>query len=409
MTLLVRNRPFRLLFSATAVSNLGDGVAALAFPWIATLLTRDPLLIALVTAATRLPWFLFVIPAGLITDRNDRRRLIVQADLLRLLLSFGVIALALRIPDSAAGGQPGGIAILCGLAFLIGCAEVIRDNAAQTLLPALVDKPDLEQANGQLWSVEQITGSFIGPPLAGALIAFAVPAPFALNAICFGLAAWCVWLMALPPRIRPVRRALLDEFSEAARWFWGHTAILRLAIVLGLINALSTMVLTMLVLISQEVLGLNAAGYGLLLTAGAAGGVVGGVWGPRLVARLGGQRVVILALWVFPLPMLVLGLTASPWIAAAALFVESLAALLWNIVTVSWRQRLIPDDLLGRVNSLYRFFGWGMVPFGAVLGGWIVSLAEPGLGRAAALSLPYFIGFAGACALAVYGTRHLRL
>src|SRR3546814_17551884 len=74
MTLLVSNRSYRLLFSASAIPNLGDGVSALAFPWLATLITRDPALIALVAFATRLPWLLFAIPAGVLVDRRDRRR-----------------------------------------------------------------------------------------------------------------------------------------------------------------------------------------------------------------------------------------------------------------------------------------------------------------------------------------------
>ena len=88
-------RNFRLLFSASAVSNLGDGVSALAVPWLATLITRDPMLIAAVAFATRLPWLLFSIPAGVWTDRVDRRRLMVQADLFRMLLTFGIVAMIL--------------------------------------------------------------------------------------------------------------------------------------------------------------------------------------------------------------------------------------------------------------------------------------------------------------------------
>ena len=91
MTLILTNRPFRLLFSATAAANLGDGIAALAFPWVATLLTRDPVLIALVAFATRLPWFLFAVPVGVLVDRGDRRRLMIRADVFRFLLVLMVV------------------------------------------------------------------------------------------------------------------------------------------------------------------------------------------------------------------------------------------------------------------------------------------------------------------------------
>ena len=410
MTLLVSNRSYRFLFSATAVSNLGDGVSALAFPWLATLITRDPVLIAMVTAAVRLPWLLFSIPAGVLVDRRDRRRLMIQADSFRLLLTLGAIALILTIPDFPPGGSgaPHMLA-LSGLAFLLGAAEVVRDNAAQTVLPSIVEPRDLESANGQMWSVEQVMGSFVGPPLAGILIALAVPAPFALDAVTFGIAAWFVWCISMPPRAPAVGRRIGHEIAEGWAWLRGATTLLRLAVMLGLMNAIATMAATVLVLMAQEVLGLDAAGYGLLLTAGAAGGVTGGLLGPRLVARLGGERSLWLALMLMPLPFLALALTASPIVAGAALFLEMVAALVWNIVTVSYRQRTIPDVLLGRVNALYRFFGWGMMPLGALAGGGVVALAEPDLGREMALRLPYLLAAAGAVAMAVYGRARLRL
>lgn len=404
MNLIVTHRGYRALFCATGFSNLGDGIVALAFPWLATLITRDPMAIALVAMATRLPWTLFAIPAGLLTDRADRRRLILQADLFRVLLCLATVAFVVQLPEGA-----GAIAALCTLAFLLGCAEVVRDNAAQTLLPSLVPPEQLERANGALWSVEQVMGAFVGPPLAGALIAYAVPAPFAMQALCLALALWCVWLIRMPPRIAPPPQGLRAAFVEAARWMRDHPMLIRVAVMLGAINALSMMTLTVLVLFSQEILGLNAAQHGVLLTAGAAGGVAGGLLGPRLIARIGGRVAMILSLVLIGLAMGVLGLSGSAWLAGLALFAETVAALLWNIVTVSWRQRLIPDALLGRVNSLYRFFGWGSLPLGALMGGAIVAWFEPGLGREMALRLPFLLGAAGSLLLALYALRKLRL
>ena len=106
---------------------------------------------------------------------------------------------------------------------------------------------------------------------------------------------------------------------------------------------------------------------------------------------------------------IVIFLTSNVWVVAAALFVEMFAALLWNVVTVSYRQRLIPDHLLGRVNSIYRFFGWGMMPIGALIAGFAVSLAEPELGREMALRIPYALAGAAAVIVALYGLFRLRL
>lgn len=411
MNLLASNKNFRLLFSATAISNLGDGVSALAFPWLATLITRDPFLISLVAAATTLPWLIFAIPAGVLTDRTDRKRLMVQADFLRLLLTAGVVAVIVSLPSLPLrpGSETLYMAALTGLAFLLGTAEVVRDNAAQTALPSIVSTTDLERANGQLWSVEQIMGSFVGPPMAGLLIAYAVPAPFLLDAVTFGLAAWGIWLMAMPPRAPQPRRPIRVEVKDAFSYLWSHPTLRRLALMLGVVNAIATAAMTVLVLFSQEIMGLNGFGHGLLLAAGAAGGVIGGLVCPAIVARLGGQNSLFLALIVFPFPFALIALTSSPIVVGGALFVELFAAVLWNVVTVSYRQRLIPDQLLGRVNSIYRFLGWGLMPFGALLGGLIVSMAQDPIGREAALRLPYVLACGGSALLAAYGLWRLRL
>lgn len=408
-TLFFRNRNFRLILSASAVSNLGDGVSALAFPWLATLLTRDPLLISAVAMAGRLPWFLFALPAGVWTDRADRRLLMVRADIIRLFLTLGVMAMALSLPSPPLpSGGTGAILALALLAFLLGTAEVLRDNAAQTVLPSVVPASDLEHANGQIWSVEQVMGSFAGPPLAGALIGLGIAVPFGFDAVSFAAAAALVWLVVLPPRAAPERQPFWPAFRQGATWIRANPVILRLAVMLGVLNASFTAAFTILVLYSQEILRLGAFGHGLLLTAGAAGGVLGGLMSPALSARLGQRRSLLAALAVFAGGYLALGLAPSVPVAAAALFVEAFAGMLWNVVTVSYRQRVIPDAILGRVNAIYRFFGWGMMPLGALAGGAIVAVLEPVAGREAALLAPYFAAALGSALLFAHALRHLR-
>ncbi len=400
---------YRFLFSATAISNLGDGVSALAFPWLATLITRDPLLVAFVAFSTRLPWLLLSIPAGVWTDRADRRQLMMRADLARLALTAGVVGLIFSAPEFPVDDPTPYILGLSALAFLLGCAEVLRDNAAQTVLPSVVPKDTLEQANGQLWSVEQVMGSFVGPPLAGLLIAYAVPAPFVVDALTFGAAAVLVWAMRIPPRPAPRKRTWTQDAREGIRWMLQHPLILRLAVMLGLMNLLSMMTLAVLPLFAQDLWGLNAAQHGLLLTAGAAGGVMGGLLCPALAARTGERTALLIALPAMACAMGVIALASSVWWGAVGLFVEMFAALLWNVVTVSYRQRHIPDALLGRVNSLYRFFGWGMIPFGALLGGGLVALTTSHFGSEIALRLPYLAAGLGMVAIWIYGIARLRL
>ena len=164
---------------------------------------------------------------------------------------------------------------------------------------------------------------------------------------------------------------------------------------LGCLNALYMANVAVLVLFAQDVLGLDAVGYGFLLTAGAVGAVLGGLAAPAVTAWLGLRGSMLTGLALFGAGYLVIALTASAWATGAALGLEAFGAMIWNVATVSWRQRIIPADLLGRVNSIYRFFGWGAMPFGALAGGALVSWASGSLEQEAALRLPFWIAAAG--------------
>ncbi|MDE3122671.1 MAG: MFS transporter [Paracoccaceae bacterium] len=409
--LLRRNRNYRLLLTATGISTLGDGVSALAFPWLATLLTRDPLLIAALSVAGQLPLFLFALPAGVMIDRADRQRIMVRADLFRMALTFGIVGLILTLPSlPPPGGALPVIAALAMLSFLLGSAGVLRENAAQTALPAVVARADLEAANGQLWSVEQVMRAFAGPPLAGVLIGVSVALPFGLDAVSFALAAALVAALVLAPRelMAPARR-FRTELAEGLTWLTSQPFLLRLGLMLGGLNALSSAALTMLVLYSREVLHLDAAGYGLLMAAGAAGGVLGGLTGPALTRALGATRSLHLALFACVAGYALLAFGQSAALAAAALFIDAFAGIAWNIVTVSYRQRVIPDAMMGRVNGVYRFLGLGPMPLGALAGGLAVSMTAPWLGRTLALHMPYVLATAGSLLLLLYGMARLRV
>jgi MFS family permease len=408
--LVRRNVDYRRLLVASAISNLGDGVSALAFPWLATLLTRDPMLIAAIGFAARLPLFLFPLPAGVVTDRGNRQRIMVGCDLLRLALTFGIVVLALSVPPHPEAHALPYIAALAVLAFLLGSAEVLRDNAAQTALPSVVDAADLESANGQLWSIEEVMRAFVGPPLAGLLIAWSVALPFGLDAVSFGVSAALVWLVTLRPRpTREARRPFLHELRQGIAWLWQHPALLRLALMLGVLNGLNAATAAMLVLYVREVLGLGATGFGLLMAVGAAGGVTGGFVAPMVVRWLGTSRTLHAALALFALGPALIAVAPGAGLVGLGLFVYALGGIGWNIVTVSFRQRTIPDALLGRVNSVYRFLGLGLVPLGALAGGLIVAAFQPALGQHIALRLPFAIEAAGALMLMVYGLFALRL
>ena len=390
--LVARNRGFRLLFSASAASNLGDGMAALALPWLAATITRDPVLIGLVAFAQRLPGLLLVLPAGVLVDRADHRRLMARADAARTALSLAIVALIAALPSAAeASGDRAAILALAGIAFLVGSAEVIRDNAGLTILPALVPRRDLEGANGQMGSMNLLLGTLIGPPLAGALIALALPVPFAANAAAFALAAVLVWAIVLPARTPVPRRAFGAELREGISWLLGHPNLRRIALAGGVANTIYLGSLALLVLVGRELLDLDAAGYGLVLSAGAVGWLLAAAGAPRLVRRLGGTTVLSLGAAGLAASYALIHVAGSPALLAMALAVQAAGAMLLNIVAVSYRQREVPPALLGRINSVHRFVAWGPSPFGALAAGALAAALEPHLGREAALRLPYLL------------------
>ena len=409
------------LWTASVISNLGDGISTIAYPWLASAVTRNPLHIAAVAFVTRLPWLLFSLPAGVITDRVDRRKLAAWMDVGRFVVTLGVALVVLAAepnlasPDDVATGLspvPANagflLAIIYVAALLLGSAEVLRDNSAQTLLPSIVDKEHLEVANGRMWGAEMVMNSFIGPPIAGLLIAVAFSLPFFIDAGSFAVAAALVFFIAgefKPQRNADVagsRPSFWEELKTGVAWLWGHQLFRPMAIALGILNGTYMMAMATFVLFAQEVLELDAKGFGLLATGVAAGGVIGSLTAHRITARLGQGPSLFLAILLIAGSLLVSGLTSSFWVFWAMGLVSALWSVVWNVITVSLRQSLIPDHLLGRVNSVYRFVGWGTMPLGSLLGGLIVVAVEPWQGREWALRVPYLVATAVTLGLFVY-------
>lgn len=404
---------FKRFLLACGLANLADGVALLAWVWVASLLTRDAALIALVPMALRLPWPLFAIPAGLVADWVDRRRLVIAMDAVRA-LAFVTTALIFVLhgplaPAAAAGvSSPLLFAGLCLAALVVGTAEVFRDNAAQTLLPALVPPERLEQANGRLWTVEALANQLTGPALGAALLGAVIALPFAANALAYAAAALLMagiaGRFAPDPRVGAHWRA---DLAEAFSFMRGQPLLLWLAGITGLWNLGDAMMIFSLVLHAQENLGLDAGQFGLVLASAAIGGMAAGLLGDRLPRRLGASTVArIMAVCATLAYLAMVAVPSGLWTASCYVVLE-FCGISWNIVSVSTRQRLIPPDLLGRVNSLYRLLAWGMIPLGTFLAGQIIAGATPLLGRSEALRLPIWIAGAGLLVLMLVAQRPL--
>ncbi|MEM8656005.1 MAG: MFS transporter [Pseudomonadota bacterium] len=405
--------PLPRFIAASGMTNLADGIAIVVWAWIASLLSRDPLLIALMPIALRLPWFLFALPAGVVTDRVDRRRLILGMDALRA-AAFTIATLCVwratplpAAPDTGTA-NPGLFTALLACALLVGTAEVFRDNAAQTMLPALVPHDRLEQANGRLWSVELVGNSLLGPALGAFLIAAVLWAPFALNAALFALATLLV--LSLPGAFRPTRTdhtSWRTDLGEGIAFLRAAPFLQVLAIITGVWNLLHQMVVIALVLHVQENLGIGAQGYGLILAAGAVGGIAGGLLADRVVRAMGQNAAAKWMTLASAVAFAVIPFAPNGYVLALVLAAFEFTGLIWNTVSVSYRQRSIPDALLGRVNSIYRLLAWGMMPIGLLLSGLIVSWADGPLPRDIALIAPFVIAAAGAALLTLCAWRPL--
>ena len=396
------------LWTATAISNLGDGVSMVAYPWLASAVTRSPILIAAAGFASRLPWLVFTLHAGVLTDRFDRRKLIVAMDFMRGLLTVFVGAVVYLNRDSFPAldelttitnlqtNWPIYFTLLI-TAFLFGLAEVLRDNSAQTLMPSVVEKENLETANGRMWSAESLTNSFIGPPLGSLLIGIAIFIPFFFDAISFFFAV--ALIASLKGTFKPVDDGKVREkinfkaeIKEGYAWLWAHPLLRPMAIILGTMNGLATMVGATYILFAQEVLQTSVFTFAVLGTAGAVGGTIGGLLAPKVSAKLGSGRSLAMVLAAAPIGSLIIALTTTWQVVWVVVVFETFFAVLWNTITVSLRQSIIPTHLLGRVNSVYRFFAWGSIPIGMFVGGGLVSALTRVLSRENALRAPYLIG-----------------
>ena len=404
-------RSYFKLFWASTISNLGDGIAIVAYPWLASAITRNPLLISLVIVVQRLPWLLFSLPAGVITDRYDRRALMIISNTARAALTLLVALVVLGKQGSLPGPDEvtdaatvittdtGLYTLILIATLLLGVAEVLYDNSAQTFMPAIVHPDNLERANGRLWSAEMVTNMLIGPPLGALLIALAFALPFFVDAATFGVSAALIVL--IPRRSRSIqpsgtkettdRKPWRTELADGFRWLWGHDLLRSMAIILGLLNLLGMMSTATLVLFSQEVLDTTPTEFAIMGTGGAIGGIIGGWTASGISKRIGPGPSLWLTLTVGSVTTFTIGLM-NWWPPVWLLFgLFMLTGVLWNVITVSLRQTIIPDHLLGRVNSVYRFFAWGMMTVGALLGGLIVTTTESFTSRELALRMPWFV------------------
>ncbi|MFE7100462.1 MFS transporter [Streptomyces erythrochromogenes] len=372
-------KAFRRLWLASGVSSFGDGVYLTALPLLAATLTRDPILLSLVTASSLIPWLLFGLIGGALVDRWDRRRTMYIADALR-----GALLLA-AVAGAAAGWL--GVPLLIALAFLLGIGQILFDTAAAAYLPEVLDRDQglLKRANARLRGTMDVLDGFAGPPMGAALFNLGRTVPLITDAVSFLLSSLVIRsLPASPPKPPGPKRSLLKDAREGAAYLIRDPLLLGLSLRPALGNFAFSAGAAVFVLFAQEELHLSATEYGILLTSEAIGGLLGSLVCGRLSDRMGTGRALILTAALLTVAQTTIGLADNAWLVGCAMAVRAAALGATIVLSASVRQSIVPDALMGRVTAAGRLMSLGVAPIGALLGGWLAHVAG--------LRAPYLVG-----------------
>jgi MFS family permease len=377
---LINDPGFVRLWAAETISHLGSSFSALAMPIVAIqLLNAGPMEIAIINLADTLPFLVIGLLVGALIDRLPRRGVLIVADL-------GRAVLLLTLPISYALGVLS-IPQLVIVGILLGTLTVFFDVAYQAYLPSLIPKEDLVEGNSKLEISRSAAGLF-GPSLAGALIAI-VKAPMAviIDALSFALSALFLFTIkpthefvaeqnnASAPAAKKPRSSLRSDIVAGLRYVFGHPALRTIGGATATSNLFSGIAGTVELLFAYNVLGLSVALIGFAATLGSAGGLISAVFADKISKKLGVGRTIVLTI---PLsaPMIAVLAFCQPGndllnalVIGAGFFAAAASGTLYNINQVSLRQALTPPEMSGRMNATMRWFVWGTIPIGALLGG----------------------------------------
>jgi MFS family permease len=262
--------------------------------------------------------------------------------------------------------------ILYVAAFALGVGETLFDTAAQSIMPSIVGKDQLSKANGRLYAAEITANQFAGPPLGGLMVGISVA--LALGSSAIGYFAAAIGLALVQGSFRPERTGastrMHQEILEGLRYLWRNRLLRTLAAMVGVANMAATATFAVLPLYAVSgPMRLSEPAFGLLLITSAGGSVLGSLIVDRVERRIGRANLLALGVVGTGAALAIPAVTTSPLLVGAGFFVSGVGIMMWNVVTVSLRQRIVPDRLLGRLNSSYRLLAWGTQPLGALLGG----------------------------------------
>jgi MFS family permease len=385
---------YRWLLASSWTTNLGDGILIAAGPLLVASLTDSPFLISLAALLRWAPPLMFSLYAGILSDRLDRRRIVLVANAVRVVVLTALVVLLF------AGQMTASIALV-GLGLLTA-AEVFADNTTTTLTPMLVHRDDLVVANARTFTGFILLNQLVGPPIGAALFGLGSAWPLVGQALLITAGLVLVARIRLPDHGRDPaqpRRLLRREIAAGVRWTVHHAAVRTLVLTVFIFNVTYGAAWSILVLYADRRLGLDAVGFGLLSTISAVGGLVGTAAYGWITRRVSLGNVMRIGLIIETLTHLALALTTVAWIASAIFFVFGAHAFIWGTTSLTIRQRAVPTELQGRVTSINTIGVFGGLVIGSVIGGALAAAYD--------VTAPFWFAFAGSAFFVVLLWRQM--
>ncbi|NUP52272.1 MAG: MFS transporter [Catenulispora sp.] len=371
---------FYRIWTASAVSALGDGIYFAALPLLALTLTHNPVLLGAMEACALLPWLCFGMVGGALVDRWDRRRTMVIADLFRFSL---LVLLTVLVTSGAAD-----IYLLFAAAFLLGTGQVFFDTASIAFLPEVLQDRDLDtlqHANSRILGAQQALGGFVGPPTGSLLFALGRAVPVLADGLSFLVSSLMIWtLPKAPAQPAKPRGSLLREVREGAAYLFSDRLLVGLSLRPAVGNFAFVGCNAVMVLFVKDTLHLGTTAYGVYLTANAIGALIGSSLAPRVAARVGTGTALTITAVVESVSLLGIGLAPNAWVAGAADLAVGLGMGVTMGLAPAVRQAVVPDELMGRVGATGRLISLCAGPLGALFCGWLAHVAG--------LRAPFIVG-----------------
>jgi predicted MFS family arabinose efflux permease len=371
----LHHRDFRVLWLGACTSSIGTWMQSLAENWLVLTLTSSAFYLGLDSFLQQLPILLFTLIGGVVADRYDRRRTLLTSQFVQM---FSACMLAILLYTGVVQ-----IWHILALSFLTGCAQSFGGPAYQSLIPSIVGKEDLTNAIA-LNSIQFNIARFIGPLLAGAALAAlgrwglgessAMAVIFSLNGLSFLVVI--ASLLALHVRHVPGTRAhsLTQELRIGLTYVRGEKTVLGLLVLSGLATFLGFPLTTLLPVFARDVFGQGVEGYSTMMAFSGAGAIVGAL----VVAWLGKHGRMglstLLLMTVYGALVILFAVSRALWLSHVLLFVAGACQMIVFSTLISLVQLIAPNEMRGRVMSIYLVAFRGGMPLGSLVGGYFASL-----------------------------------